>query len=112
MVPLLTKQAVDLKVRRQFSVIVGNYEFYYALGLYSAGHPEVDLRGNMSPGELKDALMKELDPQEFLPANDPDKYLCFLLHRYRVEDDAHDQVMEGLFEWARSGVNPFPSDAQ
>ncbi len=111
MVPLLAKQAVELKVRRKFSVIVGNYEFYYALGLYAARYPRLALNGDMSPGELKAAVMEELDPQVFLPADNSDKYLCFLLHRYRVEEDTHDSVMKGLFEWARTGENPFPPDA-
>lgn len=112
MVPLLVKQAVQMKIKRQRSVLVGNYEFYYAAGLYAAEHPGCSADGKMMPQDLKAALMEDLDQETYLPAEDPDRNLCFLLHRYRVEEDAHDQVMEGLFAWAKTGDNPFPPDAE
>src|SRR3712207_5523488 len=103
MVPLLAKQAVETKISRKISVLVGNYEFYYALGRYARIHPELGLSENMGPRQMKEILMSSLDPQAFAPKDTEEQYLAFLLYRYRVEEDFQDEVTGGLFRWALTG---------
>lgn len=96
MVPLLAAQSVQTKCRMNKSVMTGNYEFYYACGLYLGMRNMSDKADrSMSPAELFDIvspLAKE-DKTE----NREEKYLCQMIYEYRIEETVDDQTGE-LFD--------------
>lgn len=102
MVPMLAVSSIEKKLEMQASVIVGNYEFYYASGklssLTSLGADE-----NTRPVELKEAVETAL--VDFQPADDTQSYLVKLLERYRPSEN-YDEQMNLLFRWGREGKEP------
>lgn len=102
MVPMLAVSSIEKKLQIQASVIVGNYEFYYAAGklssLTSLGADE-----NTRPVELKETVETAL--ADFQPADDTQTYLVKLLERYRPSEN-YDEQMKLLFRWGREGKEP------
>lgn len=95
MVPSIARQSVILKCNMQKSVMLGNYEFYYAAGLLNKLFA-LSLDANMQPEEILNAV---LEKKESLPANDEqERYLIKLLTEYEPSED-HDAQMEELFAW-------------
>ena len=102
MVPMLAVSSIEKKLEMQASVIVGNYEFYYAAGkLSSVTSLEAD--ENTQPVELKEAVENAL--ADFQPADDTQTYLAKLLERYRPSEN-YDAQMNLLFRWGREGKEP------
>lgn len=104
MVLMLAASSVEKKLEMQASIIVGNYEFYYAAGKlasqYSIGADETT-----QPMELKEAVEKALE--QYNPPTDDKKgtYLNKLLDRYRPSE-AYDEQMRDLFIWGKTGKEP------
>lgn len=93
MIPLVVRQSVILKCKLQKSVLVGNYEYYYAAGLFSrlAG---VQLDAKKTPEELKEQIAAVLP--DYQPS-DPRE-----LHLKRILTDFHpgaekSEEMDALF---------------
>ena len=86
---ILARQSVITKCRLQASIMIGNYEFYYAGGLLCrlAGMtPEQELQ----PKELYAFLQTPLDT--YKPQNDQESYLIKMLKDYKVPDEYDDQM--------------------
>ena len=86
MVLELAAESVRKKCEMRSSVLVGNYEFYYAAGrLASAcersGAPALEADESTAPEAMKEAVMSALST--FSPADEKEAYLARLLERYR-----------------------------
>lgn len=104
MVLRLAKDAVEKKLEMKASVLVGNYEFYYACGKLSA-KTELKADESCAPLELKELVEEALThftPEE---GNEEDAYLAKLLKRYRPGGD-YDSQMADLFVWGKTGEEP------
>ena len=104
MVAELAVSSVEKKLEMQASVIVGNYEFYYASGkLASVAALQAD--ETTAPMELKEAVTAALEG--FVPSAEDDNgiYLKRLLERYRPAEE-YDEQMDFLFRWGREGRRP------
>ncbi len=89
----LAKQSVMIKCRLHASIMMGNYEFYYAAGLLcclAGKKPEQEIR----PKELHAFVMPLADTYE--PKNEQESYLVKLLKEYKVSDEYDEQMMELL----------------
>ncbi len=103
MVPFLAANSIEKKIEMQASIIVGNYEFYYAAGKLSS---LISFQGNSAtpPLELKEAVQVALETYD--PGEDASlQYLVTLLNRYRPSEN-YDEQMAYLFEWGRDGKEP------
>ncbi|MFN2938299.1 DUF3837 family protein [Lachnospiraceae bacterium YH-ros2226] len=90
MVPYVVKMAVDMKVSKQESTLVGNYEYYYAAGRLASILKNQELREDLPPHELEAKIRETLSSWQ--PETPEDKYLAYLLDRYEAEDDYQDDV--------------------
>lgn len=90
MVPYVVKMAVDIKVSKQESTLVGNYEFYYAAGRLAGLLNTEELTEELPPHDLEKKI-KDLLPA-WTPGNPEEKYLSYLLDRYEAEDDYNDDI--------------------
>lgn len=101
MVLALAADSVEMKLQMQASVLVGNYEFYYAAGKL-AQYVKLSADEHAAPLEMKAALEAAL--AQFKPAEDDAKcrYLVLLLERYRPSEKK-DEQMEQLFLWGKTG---------
>lgn len=93
MEPILAKQSIKIKCKIKSSVMMGNYEFYYAGGLLCklAGKiPEQTIQ----PGELAVFLAPLIEHYE--PANEEEAYLLKLLKEYKVSEEYDEQMAELL----------------
>lgn len=92
MVPLLARQAVIIKCNNDTSVITGNYELAYSLGLM------VNQTGILFPGDyvnmkdLHEKVMQALEGKE--PEDDRLKRLYHMLKYYHPTDDFDEQMGE------------------
>lgn len=89
----LAKQSVMIKCRLHASIMMGNYEFYYAAGLLCslAGEtPEQEIR----PKELQAFLTPLFDT--YKPGNEKESYLVKLLKEYKPSDEYDGQMKELL----------------
>lgn len=95
MVPLIVRQAVDRKIRRQISVLVGNYEYYYAVGL-AADRIKLPVDGSTEPARLEPAVKEAVHAYAVNEDDPEEKYLCYLIERYEANSD-FDATMTRLF---------------
>jgi len=114
---ILAIQSVDKKIRRQMSVLIGNYEFYYAAGAFSALFG-ITLDPKMDPVSLKKVIDGTIENAS-LPANEPEPermagdsddiedqkgYLVYLMNRYEITDPYDDTMVElfsdGFNNWS------------
>ena len=84
------------------SVLVGNYEFYYAAGKLEA-LTKVKAGEDTPPDELKAAVSEALE--HFEPADERQAYLVRLLERYRP-NELQDEDTRDLFLWGLTGSEP------
>lgn len=94
MEPILAKQSVDIKCRIQASVMMGNYEFYYAAGRLCAKTGQKPDRP-LQPKELHAFIQPFLDTYE--PGEETDAYLAKMLKEYEASGE-YDEQMDTLFE--------------
>ncbi len=90
---ILARQSVIIKCRLNQSIMMGNYEYYYAAGLLcrlAGAQPQPELR----PDELS-AFLKPLF-ESYKPLNDQESYLVKLLKEYKVSDECDGQMAELL----------------
>lgn len=98
MVISIARQAVILKCIRQLSVMVGNYEFYYAAGLMNNIFG-LDAKADMKPDELFDYLLANIGSCE--AKDDKEEYLIKMISRYEPLETYDDQMKE-LFAWGET----------
>lgn len=95
MVALVARQSVVIKCNMQASVMLGNYEFYYAAGLFckiTGQKPDEDIR----PKELKEFILPKL--LEFSGEDEKERYLVKLLVNYE-ETEEYGEEMKELLLW-------------
>lgn len=95
MIPLVARQSVIIKCNSISSVLLGNYEFYYAGGLMCrlfGLHADAD----MPPRKLCEYLQEKI-PQ-IQPNNEKEGYLLKLVAGYDPQPD-YDGQMRELFAW-------------
>jgi hypothetical protein len=107
---ILAIQSVNKKIERQMSVLVGNYEFYYAAGAFMALFG-ADFDKHLSPEELKQSIddyisannLKAAEPAadkasgDSKDIEDRKAYLVYLMNRYETIEKYEDVMME-LFD--------------
>jgi len=103
MVTSLAAQSIQIKCKMNKSVMTGNYEFYYACGIYSK-IKGIQIEAGLKPDELY-AKVEETAKNE---SSDSLKiaYLAKMIYEYRVENN-YDEQMEELFDMGLSDAEDF-----
>lgn len=91
MVTSIVRQSIIIKCNQQASVLVGNYELYYAAGLAKKIF-NLDVNENMQPIELYESIQSKLEGLE--PKDEKEEYLVKLLSIYTVTEDYNEQMKE------------------
>ena len=95
MVPSIARQSVILKCNMQKSVMLGNYEFFYAAGLMRKLY-NIEIRTDMEPEQILEAILQMQD--NLAPQSEQEKYLIQIIKNYEPSAD-HDAQMDELFAW-------------
>lgn len=102
MVLELAASSVEKKIKMQASILVGNYEFYYAAGKLTAAF-SLSCDENTQPEALKEALLSALATADFTSQEEGIRFLAGLIERYRMTEE-YDEQMAALFVWGRDGT--------
>ncbi|MCR5639881.1 MAG: DUF3837 domain-containing protein [Lachnospiraceae bacterium] len=94
MVPILARQSIDRKIKQQLSVIVGDYEFYYAIGILTTFLP-LDVDGTTKADIVKAKALEAM--KNYTPKNPGEEFLLSRIHRYEPHPDEWDETMNELF---------------
>lgn len=99
----IARQSIILKCTLQKSVLLGNYEFYYAAGLLKKLFA-FEVNEEMTPLELSEYLLREI---EHLDAKDEkESYLIKIVSAYEPAED-YDEQMKELFRWGAAEPDPW-----
>ena len=79
MVPSIARQSVILKCNMQKSVMLGNYEFFYAAGLMRKLY-NIEIRTDMEPEQILEAILQMQD--NLAPQSEQEKYLIQIIKNY------------------------------
>ena len=90
---LLARQSILIKCSLNASILMGNYEFYYAGGLLCR-LAKTQPQPGMQPEQLYAFLQPLLDTYQ--PKNEQESYLVKLLKEYKVSDECDGQMAELL----------------
>jgi hypothetical protein len=99
MVLELAVSSIEKKLQMQASVIVGNYEFYYAAGKLAA-RTTLAADEMTPPLLLKEQVDGALKSFSAAPEDKKAAYLVYLLDRYRPSE-AYDEQMAQLFRMGK-----------
>lgn len=92
MVPILARQAINIKCKSKTNLILGNYECGYALGLI------VNLSGIIFPADyisIEDLRRKVLELlKDYTPKDEKEENLIHMLEEYKADDNLDSQVGE------------------
>lgn len=98
MIPSIARQSVVIKCNLHASIMLGNYEFYYAAGLV---HKLTGTdAGEIAPPQAMIGRVHKL-LEEYEPKDEQEQHLKRMLADYEPEDTLDEQMRE-LF---REGVN-------
>ena len=95
MVISIARQSVILKCQRRKSVMVSNYELYYAAGLMNKCFG-LNCTEDMQPDELSQYLLDNIEKIE--PEREEEGHLLKMISLYEPLDNYDDQ-MKSLFRW-------------
>lgn len=95
MVTSIARQSVIIKCNMQKSVMLGNYEFYYAAGLVKKLYG-LDISGEMEPEALSVFILEQAE--SLTPKDEKEEYLLTMLKNYEPLTD-YDEQMKELFVW-------------
>lgn len=98
MVPSIARQSVIIKCNAQRSVLLGNYEFYYAAGLLKRLY-HLDVDAAQKPQELFERLQAQLEGHT--SEDERIQYLTGMVGRYDAPPD-YDEQMPLLFHWGET----------
>lgn len=98
MVPYIARQSVIIKCSIKKSVLLGNYEFYYAAGLFKKLYGG-EIHADMPPEELLSRIQKNADM--VLAKDEKEEYLIHLLKNYEAGEE-QDEKMRLLFRWGET----------
>ncbi|MEE1248323.1 MAG: DUF3837 domain-containing protein [Lachnospiraceae bacterium] len=95
MVASIARQSIIIKCKLKESIMLGNYEFYYATGLISK-LTGVEFDVELPPKQLYEAVKKAVTDYE--PKNENEAYLLQLFTEFKP-DETVDEQMKELFRW-------------
>ncbi|MCF2641541.1 MAG: DUF3837 domain-containing protein [Roseburia sp.] len=95
MVTSIARQSIVIKCKLKESIMLGNYEFYYAAGLVSK-LTGVEFDVELPPKQLYEAVKKTVT--EYEPKNENEAYLVQLFMEFKP-DETVDEQMKELFQW-------------
>lgn len=98
MVPSIARQSVIIKCNAQKSVLLGNYEFYYAAGLLKS-LLDLKLSEETKPKELLEELLAQLEGRT--AGDKRAQYLIGMVEDYDASPD-YDGQMQELFRWGET----------
>lgn len=96
MIPVLARESIILKSRRDFNTILGNYECAYAIGVMSqlSGIPVIEDHSDMQ--QMHAAFMEKL--KDYKPADIHQERIKKILQLYKPAEMMDAQVEE-LLQW-------------
>lgn len=94
----IARQSIILKCTLQKSVLLGNYEFYYAAGLFKKLFG-LETSADMTPQELSEYLLGQVG--NLTPKDEKEEYLIRMVSNYEPLENYDDQMKE-LFRWGVS----------
>lgn len=92
MVPLLAKNAVQIKCKFSSAVMTGNYECAYALGILTAAAGLPEITAYESIAQLKEQVMSAVET--FQPDEEALQRLIEMLKEYEPSDSLDEQMRE------------------
>lgn len=95
MIASIARQSIIIKCKLKESIMLGNYEFYYAAGLVSK-LTGVEFDVELPPKQLYEAVKKTVT--EYEPKNENEAYLVQLFMEFKP-DETVDEQMKELFQW-------------
>lgn len=101
MVTSIARQSLILKCNMQASILLGNYEFYYAAGLFSKIFA-VEVPEDSKPADLLEVILDKIPQVQ--PQNEQEKYLIHILKEYKAGEE-YDEQMKELLLWGKSEQN-------
>lgn len=97
MVTSIARQSVIIKCNMQKSILTGNYEYYYAAGLFSK-LTQVTVKDDIKPLELFELLDNSI--QDAAAKDERENYLFELLANFRPGEE-YDSQMQELLRWGK-----------
>lgn len=91
MITSVVRQSIIIKCNLQESIMLGNYEFYYAIGLFSKIAKQ-SFSIEKSPKELKEEVLPIMEAYQ--TTDDREKYLIHLLSNYNPKEECNEQMLE------------------
>ncbi len=101
MVTLVARQSVIIKCNMQASILLGNYEFYYAAGLLCK-LKGISVEEDILPKALEERIAPEL--KSFSGEDKREQYLVRLLSNYETLEE-YDEQMKELLKWGLKEEN-------
>lgn len=95
MVTSIARQSIIIKCNIQKSVMLGNYEFYYAAGLVRKLYG-LEISSDMEPETLSAYILERAE--SLTPKDEKEKYLLEILKNYEPSAE-YDEQMKELFLW-------------
>ena len=95
MIASIARQSIIIKCKLKESIMLGNYEFFYATGLISK-LTGVEIDVELPPKQHYEAVNKAVTDYE--PKNENDAYLLQLFTEFKP-DETVDEQMKELFRW-------------
>lgn len=96
MVTSIARQSVLIKCNMQASVLLGNYEYYYAAGLLLKLRGTAVTDEGVQPKELYKQIVPELDRVQ--SEDIKESYLVQMLKNYKPLEE-YDEQMKALLQW-------------
>lgn len=93
MVTSIARQSIMIKCNMQASVMLGNYEFYYAAGLFCK-IKGITVEEDIAPPALQEKILPEL--KAFSSEDAREQHLVKLLLNYKVTEEYDEQMKELL----------------
>lgn len=103
MVPSIARQSVIIKCNAEKSVLLGNYEFYYAAGFLKKLYG-LTADADMEPAALHEAVAEQI--AALAPEDARERYLIRIFQAYDP-DPAQDEQMRELFHMGESELYPW-----
>lgn len=95
MVTSIARQSVIIKCNMQASIMLGNYEFFYAAGLFCKIRG-ISVETDILPKALEELIKPEL--KTFESEDKREQHLVKMLSNYEVSEE-YDEQMKELLEW-------------
>ena len=91
MVTSIATQSIVIKCKLKKSILLGNYEFYYAAGLIGKLTGQT-FDFDVSPEEMSAAAQEAL--KNYTPKDDREEYLVHIFSNYKPDEEKNEQMKE------------------